>query len=158
MSVIAHPAPLWRRLAALVYDALLLVALLMVAAALSTLVANLLLPGLQEREPDYLSHHPLHQLWLLACWFGYYAFSWRKSGQTVGMKAWHIRVIDRQRGPVSWLQCLKRFIGALLGAGFLLVPFHRERYSLQDLVSNTEVIHIPKITETPKKPEAKTKA
>lgn len=150
MSVIAHPAPLWRRLAALIYDALLLIAILMLATALSTLFANLVAPGLQEQQPDYLSHHPLHQLWLLLCWFGYYAISWRKSGQTVGMKAWRLRLIDQQQQKISWWQCLKRFFAALLGLGFVTAPFHPEGYSLQDIASRTRVVHMPKPEQTAK--------
>lgn len=144
MNVIVTPAPLWRRIAALVYDVLLLLALLLIATAISTAVANVLSPGLQERAPDALSHHPLHQLWLLLCWFFFYATCWLRSGQTLGMKAWRLRLIDQKMGAITLKQCSVRFFTAFFGLGLIVAIFHSKGFSLQDITSKTQIVLLPK--------------
>lgn len=115
-------AGFWRRFAAVVYDTLIVMALLMVAAALATLVTELLAPGLNARNPDTLRHHPLYLSWLLLWWFAYYAWSWRKGGQTVGMKAWRLQLISRQGGPLQmWQICLRLGVGGFAAALLLAV-------------------------------------
>ncbi|MFN4290736.1 MAG: RDD family protein [Permianibacter sp.] len=119
-------AGFWRRLAALVYDLLIVIALLMVAAAIGTLVAELLVPGLNTQTPDTLRRHPLYLAWLLLWWFGYYAWSWRKGGQTVGMKAWRMQVQSSLGGQLLAWQITVRlgvsiFVAALLLAIFSLL-------------------------------------
>ncbi len=112
-------AGFWRRLAAVTYDTLILAALLMVAAALATLVVELLWPGLSSRDPDALRHHPLYGIWLALWWAGYYSWCWRKGGQTVGMKAWRLRLVSTLTGRLYNWQIAVRlgvsvFVGALL--------------------------------------------
>jgi uncharacterized RDD family membrane protein YckC len=103
---------LFRRLAAILYDSLLVFALLMLATAL-------LLPftGGQRIPPGTLSH----QLYLLVVAYLYFDYCWRHGGQTLGMKAWKFRCVD----AVSHRQTALRFLGGLLslltlGLGFVL--------------------------------------
>lgn len=116
-------AGFWRRLAALVYDLLVVIALLMVAAGIGTLVAELLVPGLNSNSPDTLRHHPLYLAWLLLWWFGYYAWSWRKGGQTVGMKAWRIQVQSVSGSQLLGWQILVRLSVSAFAAALLLAIF-----------------------------------
>ena len=54
-------------------------------------------------------------LLLLAVSYAYFAFSWRRGGQTLGMKCWRIRVVDEHAGgPLTWRQTRVRFAVALL--------------------------------------------
>ena len=69
-----------RRLGSLLYEAMLLAALLLAAAALfQPLFAWL-------GQPGWL--HVLFQLYLLAVLYFYCDWSWRRGGQTLAMKTW----------------------------------------------------------------------
>ena len=99
-----RPAGLWRRLGAVIYDALLVLALWLVAAALL-----LPLTGGEPVRPG----HPLVTLYFLGVAFAFFGWFWTRGGQTAGMRAWRIRLQRADGGPVSWAQALARFVTAL---------------------------------------------
>ena len=74
--------------------------------------------------------------------FGYF---WTKSGQTIGMRAWRLKVQTLEGNLISWPQSIIRSISALLGLGNLvvLVDFKNKK-ALQDYISKTEVIALTK--------------
>ncbi len=124
---------LLRRLAALVYDALLLFALLFAAT-----VPVLVVTGGQTVGPN----EPAYTLWLLAVSYVYLGWCWTRSGQTLGMRAWRMRVRTRDGARLGWRHALARFAAALVsigaaGAGLLWVAFDRDRLSLHDRLSGT---------------------
>ena len=128
------PRPgLLRRLAALVYDALLLFSLLFAAT-----VPVLILNGGQAIGPN----HPVFSAYLLAVSYVYFGWCWTRGGQTLGMRAWKLRVCTREGGRLGWRRSLGRFAAALVsvgaaGAGLLWVAFDRDRMSLHDRLSGT---------------------
>lgn len=94
------PCPLWRRLVALIYDLLIVLAIM--------LVANMI--GLAITGGQLLDAHQHLRAWWFpffeaACVGGYFLASWRRGGQTVGMRPWHIRVAapDGNRAPIGRL-------------------------------------------------------
>ena len=124
---------LLRRLAALVYDALLLFTVLFAAT-----VPVLLVTGGRAVSPN----SPAYSVYLLAVSFVYLGWCWTRSGQTLGMRAWRMRVRTRDGGPLRWRRALGRFIAALVsigaaGAGLLWVALDRDRLSLHDRLSGT---------------------
>jgi uncharacterized RDD family membrane protein YckC len=99
--------PLWRRLAAAAYDASIVVALWFVATALVMPLSH----GAISRE------HPLaefaYQSYLLAVGFLFFAGFWVRNGQTLGMLAWRVKVVQAGSGAkITWPQALKRYLGA----------------------------------------------
>ena len=78
MEVNITPAGLFRRLAALLYDALLVIAILFIAA--------LPLPLIEEHVRTLWWARILEQLYLLTAWFLFFGWFWTHGGQTVGMK------------------------------------------------------------------------
>ena len=130
---------LLRRLAAILYDSLLLFATLYFA----TLI---LLPftGGEAIRPQ-----PLYTLYLFAVSFLYFAWAWTRGGQTLGMRAWRIRVVRRNGLPLTWGSAALRFFAALLswlpvGAGFLWVVVDSKRLSWHDRLSATHLILEPR--------------
>ena len=122
-----------RRLAALVYDSLLLFSLLFAAT-----VPVLFLTGGEAVGPD----RPAFTAYLLAVSYVYFGWCWTRSGQTLGMRAWKMRVRTRDGGPLGWRSSLARFAAALVsigaaGAGLLWVAFDRDGMSLHDRLSGT---------------------
>ncbi|AVP98139.1 RDD family protein [Ahniella affigens] len=139
----AIAAPLWRRLAAGFYDLLPVGALLFIGTVLAMTLANLFIPA--ERIDLILRHglpHLLYQIWLAVLIVGYYAWSWHRGGQTIGMKAWglHVQQLDGQRlglgqaigrCVLSWLSLL------LLGSGFWWAINDPHRRTWHDLMSRS---------------------
>jgi len=139
-----YPAPLWKRLAAALYDLLPLAALMMVGTAL-------LLPLTGGAAMPHLGlTHFAYQLFVFALIAGYYIWSWHRGGQTIGMRAWRLRV-QTQSGsnPDIRTACL-RFACSLvsvfaMGLGLIWALFDSRRRMWHDRWTGTEVIVIPKL-------------
>lgn len=133
------PAGLWRRLAVMLYDALLLLALLMGAT-----FALLPFTG-----GEAVRNQLLMQLWVLAIAFVFFGWFWTHGGQTLGMKAWRVRVVRGDGAALGWRDALNRFAFAipslgLGGFGLWWMLFDRERLALHDRLSGTRVVVVPK--------------
>ena len=82
-----------------------------------------------------------NEFWKLAWVSFFFVFFWAKSGQTLGMKAWRLRLQNQDGSRISKKTGLKRLIPTLFGLGNLTVIFDRKnKLSLQDRFTNTEVV------------------
>jgi uncharacterized RDD family membrane protein YckC len=131
-------AGLPRRLAAAFYDAFLLFALWFAAAA-----AMLPLTGGEAVGPG----NPLFTSYLFLVAFLFFGWFWTHGGQTLGMRAWRLRVQRRDGGPLTWSHALLRFLVAipswlLLGAGFLWALVDRDGQTWHDRYSETVVVRV----------------
>ncbi len=132
----------FRRLAAVFYDLLLLIAVLF--------VATLLLLPLNKGEafsPGQL-YYPLY---LLSVSFFFYAWFWTHGGQTLGLRAWKIKVLTEDQMPISWKQAALRFFTAMLswgfcGLGFLWILVDKSQRSWHDRLSKTALYLEPNQT------------
>jgi len=128
------PTPgLLRRLAAILYDLLLLIALLFIATAL-------LLPI--NAGEAFTSRQIFYPFYLLVISFFFYAWFWTHGGQTLGLRAWKIKVLTFDHAPISWQQALLRFIAAILswfalGLGFWWILIDKNHRSWHDTLSKT---------------------
>jgi uncharacterized RDD family membrane protein YckC len=113
-SLLALPAPIWRRLAASIYDGLLLLALWMVAALIDTWVRDAL---------GELAHSRLgFQMLLFAIGLGFFGYSWTHGGQTLGMRVWRLRVRRGDGAALRWPIAGLRYAVMLLTWFAALVP------------------------------------
>lgn len=132
------PAGLLRRLAALFYDSLLLLAVWFIAMAM-------LLPFTAgEAIP---ASNPLVSTYLLFISFFFYGWFWRHGGQTLGMRAWRLQLRNLRPGPVTWLQVLLRFMvalpaGLLLGLGYLWMLVDKQKLTWHDRYSETCIVRL----------------
>ena len=131
-----EPCKLVRRLAAILYDATIVLALMMLAA----LVAMLLGMGQKTAFRDVG-----FTLYLLSVWYLYLAWCWRRGGMTVGMRAWRIRIEDDFGRKPSWGQTIVRFLAsilsaALLGTGFLWSLVDSRNRTWHDIISGTRLV------------------
>jgi len=165
-----HGVACWRRLAAMVYDLLLLTAVLFLSTAL-------LLPfsGGDAILPDRFG------VWayayrgaLLAVTWAYFFIPWTRRGQTLGMASWKIRLQRKQGGLPGWRECTLRVaVGLLLGLPLLIALYwqgppllrwlaaapallnylwsfrDRERRTLQDLMSGCVLERVRPATPAP---------
>ena len=139
------PANLLRRLGAMLYDALLLAALLMLATGIA-LVAT----GGEAIRGDT---HPLlewiYRALLIALTLGFFGLFWTRSGQTLGMAAWRIKAERDDGALLTWRDSAVRLAAAALswlpaGLGFLWMLVDRDRKTWHDRLSHTRIVRLPK--------------
>lgn len=96
---------LTRRLAALVYEGVLLFGV--------TMAAGFVYAGLTQQRHALQGKTGLQGL-LFVVLAMYFSWFWSHGGQTVAMKAWHIRLVAADDKPVSQLRALLRYLLAWL--------------------------------------------
>lgn len=96
------PAPgLWRRMACFVYEGVLLFGVLM--------IAGYLFSSLTQQRHALQGRHGLQAFLFLVLGI-YFVWFWSHGGQTVAMKAWHIRLVDRHGAAVTQARALARYV------------------------------------------------
>ncbi len=143
-SVIVQPAPLIRRLAAGIYDGLLIIALWFLVG----FVALLFTGG--DAVP---TASPVFSVVLYTLTGLFFVVFWTHGGQTLGMRAWRLQVRRPDGSAIDLRRALIRLIlavpsWAFFGLGVLAMYFDDRRRTLHDRFSDTEVILAP----APKKP------
>lgn len=73
------------------------------------MVAGYLFSALTQQHHGLLGRHRL-QAFLFLVLAIYFVWFWSHGGQTVAMKAWHIRLINAQGMPISQKQALARYL------------------------------------------------
>jgi uncharacterized RDD family membrane protein YckC len=129
---------LLRRLAALFYDGLLLLALLFIATALVT-------PLIGEQGLQSTWARVLLQLYLLLVCFLYFGWHWTHGGQTLGMRAWRLRALREDGQTMNWSDSLKRFLAAIpallpFGLGLIGCLLDPQRLAWHDRLSATRLV------------------
>ena len=157
------PASLKSRLMAMVYEAMLLFAVLF--------AATLLFSTLLEQRHALYRRDDL-QYWLFVVLGIYFCWFWRHGGQTLAMKTWRIQVLTRDGAPLSWTRAVPRYVLAWLwflpglaaarylnAQGWMLVALptlnmllwalavflDRDRQFLHDRLAGTRIIQLPLI-------------
>jgi uncharacterized RDD family membrane protein YckC len=138
-----------RRAAALVYDAFLIAGILMIytAAALYLAHALWLAPGEALERTTVGAWFFLYQAGEIALIAGYALLNWTRSGQTLGMRAWHLRAVTETGKPLGWKPAALRFVLGVLAwvpaaLGVLWLYIDPEHLALHDRLSKTRVIHL----------------
>ena len=146
------PVGVIRRFAAMFYDFILCIALMMVMTGLYMMIANALLGGdtyKSMNDSGQSVHDPFLSSILFISLYVFFGFFWTKNGQTLGMQVWHIRVQNKDNTTITWNQALLRFLMGIiswlaLGLGHLWPIFDREKRSWQCIFSDSELVRIPK--------------
>ena len=159
------PASIAPRLAALLYDLLIALALLLVVGLLAQLATHARLVTMRGGHAQVpLAYQGLQ----LAVLIGYFVLSWWRGGQSIGARAWRLRVLAADGAPPRLPRALLR---ALLAAAPLLalllgrvapprvallavaalwvidyaaLPFDRARRTLHDRLSGTRLVCLPR--------------
>ena len=142
----------------MLYDSLLLLALLVCTSLLYTAVATLIAgttpDGLSqaqtgdvitELEPTDLG--PFFLPTLAITYLGFFCYFWCRTGQTLGMLVWKIKLVTQSGERVTLLRALARFLAAALslacaGLGYWVILLPGIENSWHDRLSGTRVIYI----------------
>ncbi len=150
---------LWRRMASFLYEGVLLFGV--------TFLSGYLYAALTQQRNALIGKAGLQAFEFVVLGV-YFIWFWTHGGQTVAMKAWHLRVVDEQGAPLSQGRALARYLlswlwflpalasvylaelhsgGAVFGAllagvlGYvLLARLHPSRQFLHDLLCRTRVV------------------
>jgi uncharacterized RDD family membrane protein YckC len=132
-------AGLLLRLAAICYDSLVLGALAMiVTAALLSFTGGVAITA----------GNPAYRVLLLVVAVLYFTWFWMRGRQTVGMRAWRLRVERFDRSALDWPDALARAAAAMLswaacGLGFLWALVDPQQLAWHDRLSRTRLVRVP---------------
>ena len=132
---------LMRRIAAMLYDGLLVAALLIMAT----------LPFIAVRgvRPVETGENHFYQFVLILVIYVFFVTFWTRSGRTLGMQSWRLQLEKFDGGGVSIGTATIRFFAALIswapvGLGFLWQLWDKDNLTWHDRISKTRIVHYPK--------------
>lgn len=150
MTVTPPPAKpsLLRRLAAMFYDTFLVIALVSVVNAFALGVVVWSTGDRQEVLAPWLV-----QILTTLSIVGFFTVFWLKNGQTLGMQAWRIKLVDFNGNPPTAGKAILRCLGAALsfgclGLGYLWCLIDRNQRCWHDYISQTELVVLPKTAKS----------
>ena len=125
------------RLLSLAYEGVLLFGILFVASYLFVGLARDAQTGMPRL---------VFQVYVLAVCGAYFVFCWVRSGQTLPMKTWRIRLVTEQGKPVAVGRAFQRYVLAvpsvLSGIGVLWALVDRDRQFLHDRLAMTRIVRV----------------
>ncbi len=136
MKTKSNAASFTRRLLALLYDLILLLAVLFAISAIAVAI-----------NKGEAATHPAYYLCLLLTTFVFFGWFWTHGGQTLGMRTWKIKIINDIDESLTWKQALIRFAAAALalipaGIGLIWVLIDKESLAWHDRLSKTRLISL----------------
>lgn len=128
-----------RRLASMLYEALLLLGVLSITFLLPHIVLGVF--AHRAAAPTILQAH------LFIVLLGYFLWFWLHGGQTLAMKTWKIRVEAEGGKPLAPSQALLRYLLAwpsvsLFGIGILWALLDRDQQFLHDRLAKTRIVSV----------------
>lgn len=160
------------RITALVYDGLLILALIIVVGTILIVLgtsSQSIAQGQAGKLSENYRYFVLLPSFIAVTWL-FYGLFWRRTGQTLGMQTWRLKVIQPNGALLDWpltvIRCLSASIVPLvcglmgylvhgtpvalvisLSIGFLFnywfALFNRRRLALHDVMSGTLVVRLP---------------
>jgi len=133
------------RIAAMGYDLLILLALWMIIGAIHMVIRG----ETGANTPGTLQFTLFPAL--LSGTFLFYFWFWTHGGQTLGMRAWRLKVVHAELDgrPITLSQCIIRFLVGICsllvgGLGYFWVLLNSDRDTWHDLASHTRTLRTPK--------------
>jgi len=131
-----NPCGLARRFLVMIYDGIVVIALLMLATAFAMLV------GMSNNTA---MKDPVYTAGLIMIWFLYLGWCWHKGGMTLGMRAWRVCIKDEAGNNPGWSRCALRFLvsmcsAACAGLGFAWSVLETDRRTWHDMASRTRLL------------------
>lgn len=129
-----------RRLAAILYDALLVLALLFLAS-----VPFIAARGGESVEPN----NRLYQLCMLIVVYVFFVGFWVRKGRTLGMQSWGLQLESANGATPTIAKASLRFFAAILswlpiGLGFFWQLWDKDQLTWHDHISGTSLIYYPR--------------
>ncbi|MGB5347644.1 MAG: RDD family protein [Woeseia sp.] len=136
-------ASLLRRFGAILYDSLLLLALLFLGT----------LPFIAARGGEPVeSGDPVYRLTLLLLVYLFFLVFWSRFGRTLGMQSWGLRIEAANGEPPDIKAASLRFAASILswlpaGLGFAWALFDADKLTWHDRLSGTRLRYYPRASD-----------
>jgi uncharacterized RDD family membrane protein YckC len=132
---------LLRRLAAIIYDALLVGALLF--------LVTIPFIALRGGEPVEIGDNMIYRVVLAAVIYAFFVGFWTRPGRTLGMQSWGLQLETPEGTKPTCTQASLRFFAAILswapcGLGFLWQLWDKDSLTWHDRISGTRLVYYPK--------------
>jgi uncharacterized RDD family membrane protein YckC len=139
------PASFLRRVGAIFYDSMLVVSFLFVAGMLS--MKGMMLAMDLENVPAGSVAAKAFFVYLVLLAYLFFAWFWIHGGQTLGMRAWKVKLVRQDGMTISWGQAFLRFCYSIvswipLGAGYLWALIDKDKQAWHDKASRSYLIDI----------------
>lgn len=128
-------------MAAMLYDALLVAALLF--------LATLPFIAIRGGEPVETGDNLLYRFVLAVVVYAFFVGFWSRSGRTLGMQSWGLQLVSDEGGTPSVTSASLRFFAAIvsllpLGLGFLWQVWDPAKLTWHDRISRTRIVYYPR--------------
>jgi uncharacterized RDD family membrane protein YckC len=128
--------------ACFIYDALAVVALCFVSALVVIILIG---------DASYGLKRYLLQVVLWLAIGVYFVWCWKKTGQTLAMKTWQLKLVSKDGQLLPLNLAMARYVLStlslvLFGLGFLWAMVDRDHLYLHDRLLNTHIIYVPRDT------------
>jgi len=128
---------IWRRLASILYDFLLVVAVL--------IIMSIPFFSFDLQENNLLKVTIQIYYYLITQYF--FVWFWVHNQGTLGMKTWKIKIICDNNNRLTYKQAIIRFNTAIFsllffGLGFLISFFRKDKKCFHDIISKTALIKL----------------
>lgn len=147
-----------KRLAVIVYDGLLLAGVLFFSLTILFGIPLYIFKSVTQQ--DTLDAYPGLKLFMsallilvgLVIAFIFYGSFWTKGGQTLGMRAWHLYLVNEEGKYLSWKAAAIRFMASLVswacvGMGFAWILISRKNLAWHDIATKTQIVKYKPVAE-----------
>ena len=128
---------IWRRLASILYDFLLVVAVLIIMS----------IPFFSfDLQENNLLKVTIHIYYYLITQY-FFVWFWVHNQGTLGMKTWKIKIICDNNNRLTYKQAIIRFNVAIIsllffGLGFIISLFRKDKKCFHDIISKTALVKL----------------
>ena len=128
---------IWKHYAAFIYDIFPILGIVLLTSGITLLLRG----GIEAPAGN-----PWFRSLIIFEIIIYYVYSWKVGGQTLGMRAWKIKIVSNDKNQdLSWSHSLLRFFVGVLstltfGFGIIWKMFSKENKSWMDLCSHSKTI------------------
>ena len=134
---------LLRRLGAMIYDTVL--------AGFSVVIVSSIPAVLFQSLTGYRVPDSVMTVGYIFFTYFFFTWFWTHGGQTLGMRAWKMRVVTDKGEPLNQQQATSRFLWSIaswasLGFGFVVSLFDKDNLAWHDRYSHTKLVFVPKKT------------
>jgi len=151
-STTPPPATLFKRLLAIAYDLILLIALCFSVAVIVSIFTTFLLNdgnAITETHPYYYLNQALILITIFITGLLFYIWFWSHGGQSLGMKTWMLKLVSANGGSINRKQAMIRAFAAVLswsclGLGFLWSLIDSKKRTWHDILSDSYLIQLKK--------------
>ena len=165
-----HNPGFFKRLLLIIYDGLLMIAVLMITSFILIGVIMLIAPDsffidasslddprmIQFSETGRLIGNIIISINCLVLSFVFYGWFWTHGGQTLGMRAWNLYLIKPDGKFIGWKMAAIRYCWAVVswltfGLGFVWILISRKNLAWHDNLSGSRIVFVPKNKQPNKK-------